>query len=206
MSKSDRSRGIFDYAPKAAARNRALLPPEEDAEPGFFSAGLEDVYKKKYGGRYPGLAENVASGAATGLKAIGVPKHVAETTGRNIARLGEDWTGFGTLTAAEHLPEAIRSYMSGTKDIDEVTGEPLGLQPVRPLPSASRAGYFGIPLAVGAGAGAGVLAGGGGEAEAAPAAPTPRSPIAALDQRVMDEAYATRSSPRDVLKRMLGLP
>lgn len=104
---SKRPRGIFDYAPKAAARNRSLLPPEDDA-PGFFSASLEDVYKKKYGGRYPGLAENVASGAATGLKAIGVPKHVAETTGRNITDLAE-WTPFGMLTSAEHLPEAISS-------------------------------------------------------------------------------------------------
>ena len=62
-----------------------------------------------------------------------------------------------------------------------------------------------VPLAAGTGAGAGVLAG-GGEAQAAPAASAPRSPIAALDDRVMDEAYATRSSPRDVLKRMLRLP
>ena len=45
----------------------------------------------------------------------------------------------------------------------------------------------------------------GGEAEAAPAPAPPRSPIAALDERVMDEAYTTRQSPRDVLKRLLGL-
>ena len=45
----------------------------------------------------------------------------------------------------------------------------------------------------------------GDEAEAAPAPAPPRSPVAALDERVMDEAYTTRQSPRDVLKRLLGL-
>jgi hypothetical protein len=47
---------------------------------------------------------------------------------------------------------ADAGYMSGTKTVDEVTGEPTGLQPVRPLPSASRAGYFTLPTAVVGGA------------------------------------------------------
>ena len=50
---------------------------------------LEDVYWEKYGGRYPGLAENVAAGVGTGLKKLGLPKHIAETTGRNITWLVE---------------------------------------------------------------------------------------------------------------------
>ena len=69
--------------------------------PSWFTKSLEDVYKEKYGGRYPGLAENVASGVGTGLKAIGLPKHIAETTGRNITSLAEDWTPAGALTATE---------------------------------------------------------------------------------------------------------
>ena len=46
-------------------------------------------------------------------------------------------------------------YMSGTKTVDPVTGEPTGLQPVRKLPSASRAAYF--ELGGGAAGGAAML-------------------------------------------------
>jgi hypothetical protein len=45
-------------------------------------------------------------------------------------------------------------YMSGTKEIDPVTGQPK-LQAVRPLPSASRAAYFDLGPLLGAGAAAG---------------------------------------------------
>ena len=69
--------------------------------PSWLTKSLEDVYKEKYGGRYPGLAENVAAGVGTGLKAIGLPKHIAETAGRNITSLVEDWTPAGALTATE---------------------------------------------------------------------------------------------------------
>lgn len=68
-------------------------------------------------------------------------------------------------TARTALADA--GYMSGTKEIDELTGEPTGLQAVRPLPSASSAGYFGIaPL--------GLLPMLGQEAEDKPARPGPR--------------------------------
>ena len=67
----------------------------------WLSKDLEDVYREKYGGRYPKLSENVAAGVGTGLKAIGLPKHIAETTGRNITSLAEDWTPAGALTATE---------------------------------------------------------------------------------------------------------
>jgi hypothetical protein len=39
-------------------------------------------------------------------------------------------------------------YMSGTKVMDEETGELSKLAPARPLPSASRAGYFAVPGAM----------------------------------------------------------
>lgn len=57
-------------------------------------------------------------------------------------------------TVRDDLSKA--GYMSGSKIIDEATGQPM-LTPARPLPSASRAAYFSLPLALMLGGGAAAL-------------------------------------------------
>jgi hypothetical protein len=58
-------------------------------------------------------------------------------------------------TARKEMSDA--GYMSGTKEFDE-EGNPIGLQPVRPMSAASRAAYFSLPpLVAGGGVGLSLL-------------------------------------------------